>query len=447
MKMNKFFSVVMAGISLLSITAMNGSAVSSNLVNEPVSDGTFGYELRNGSYTIISCYADAIVDEIPELRNGYAVTAIDNRALASCTSIKTLYIPDTITSIGDNAFAGCESLTEIRLPKKIKNIGDGLFMGCTKLEKVEIPDAVNTIGSYAFYNCSMLTEVILPGELSKIEPMAFSECSSIENIDASKCSSYVFEDGLLMNKSKTNIIRASVKLAGDVYIPDGITTIEAGSFSVCAGIENLFLPSSVTYIGDDAFGYCVNLKNIDFSEGLQTIAPIAFKNCTALQTLDFPTTLQEIGDGAFYNCPSLARAIIPEGTQKVGEGAFVDCPALVNMSIPKSVTEIGANAFGFKLNETDSYVKNDDFTLSVFSNTAGADYAKKNKLEYSYVDKNIKSTAFIIVAVGLILAAVVFAFVLMARGKKGASISAKKAEKKAKEKEAEENYESIIDKD
>ncbi len=447
MKMNKLFSAVMAGISLLSLTAMNSSAYSSNQGGEPLSDGTFSYELRNGSYTIIGCNVDAIFEGIPELRNGYAVTAIDDRALTNCKYVETLTIPDTITSIGDNAFAGCTSLKEIRLPKKIKNIGEGLFMGCTNLKKVEIPDAVNTIESYAFYNCSMLTEVVLPGELSTIEPMAFSECSSIENIDASKCSSYVFEDGLLMNKSRTNIARASTKLTGDVYIPDGITTIESGSFSVCAGIENLFLPSSVTYIGDDAFGYCINLKSIDFSEGLQTIAPVAFKNCTSLQTLDFPTTLQEIGDGAFYNCTSLTRAIIPEGTLKVGEGAFVDCHALKNMSIPKSVAEIGANAFGFKIDETGQYTADSDFALSVFSGSEGADYAKDNKLEYSYVDKNIKSTVFVIVAVGLVLAAVVFAFVLMARGNKSASFSAKKAKKEAEKKEAEENYQSIIDKD
>lgn len=444
MKMSKLLSAIIAGASLLSLSAINGFAYTGTQTGEALTDGTFGYELRNGSYTIISCNVDAMVEEIPELRNGYAITAIDDNAFTNCSNIKTLTIPDTVTSIGANAFASCESLREIRLPSKIKSISKGMFAGCIKLEKVEIPDSVDTIGSYAFFNCSMLKEVILPGQLNTIEPMAFSECSSIENIDASECSSYVFEDGMLFNKSKKNVYRGAATLTGDVRIPEGVTTIEAGAFSVCAGIENLYLPDSVEYIGDDAFGYCVKLKSIDFSEGLKTIAPIAFKSCTALQTLDFPTTLQEIGDGAFYNCTSLTRAIIPEGTVKVGEGAFVDCPALKNMSIPKSVTEIGANAFGFVISGEEYTVK-EDFSLSVFSGTAGAEYAKDSKVEYSYVDRNLKSTAFIIVAVGLILAAVVFAIVLMARGRKGAPLSAKKAAKLEKAKEAEENYEKIID--
>ncbi len=445
MKISKILSAVLASVSAFTMSALTGFAYSSNQGGEPLSDGTFSYELRDGSYTIIGCNMESSIEEIPELRNGYAITAIDDKAFTNCTRIKTLYIPDTVTSIGDNAFAGCTSLKEIRLPKKIKNIGQGLFMGCSKLEKVEIPDSVNTIESYAFYNCSLLKEVTLPGELSIIEPMAFSECSSIENIDASHCNSYVFVDGMLMTTDKTAITRASTQLAGDVYIPDGVTRIEAGAFSVCAKIENLFIPSSVEYIGEDAFGYCVGLKSIDFSEGLKTIADIAFKNCQSLETVDFPTTLVEIGAGAFYSCPSLTRAIISEGTQTIGEGAFVSCSQLKNVSVPKSVISVGANAFGYTINSEGAYSLEKDFSLSVFSGSAGADYAKDSDVEYSYVDRNLKATAFLIIAVGLLLTAVVFAVVLMARSRKGAPHSAKKAEKLSKEKEAEENYEKIID--
>ena len=445
MKISKILSVTLASFSAFTMSALTGFAYSGTQTGDTLTDGTFSYELRDGSYTIVGCNVDALVEEIPELRNGYAITAIDDKALSNCANIKTLTIPDTVTSIGDNAFAGCTSLKEIRLPKKIKNIGQGLFMGCTKLEKVEIPDSVNTIESYAFYNCSLLKEVSLPGELSIIEPMAFAECSSIENIDASQCSSYVFEDNFLMNSEKTSICRASAKLTGDIYIPDGVTRIEAGAFSVCAKIENLFIPSSVEYIGEDAFGYCVGLKSIDFSEGLQTIADIAFKNCQSLETVDFPTTLVEIGAGAFYSCPSLTRAIIPEGTQTIGEGAFVSCSQLKNVSIPKSVTSVGANAFGYTINSDGAYSLEKDFSLSVFSGSAGADYAKDSDVEYSYVDRNLKTTAFLIIAVGLLLTAVVFAVILMARSRKGTPASAKKAEKLAKEKEAEENYKKIID--
>lgn len=444
MKIKRIVSAAQAFFLLLSCTSLSALAVDNAQVGEKLTDGTFDYELINGTYTITGCETTAMFSEIPELRNGYAITAIADNAFANCTMIKELTIPDTITSIGHMAFAGCTSMTQIKLPSKIKELPQGIFMGCSKLESIDIPDSVNTIDSYAFYNCSMLTDVKLPGELASIKPMAFAECSSIENFDTGNCASYVFEDGILYNSSKTNISRASVKLTGDVYIRDGVTTIDAGAFSVCAGIENLFIPSSVDYIGDDAFGYCVSLKKVDFSEGLTTISDVAFKNCTSLKTLELPTTLTSIGEGAFYKCTSLERVMIPEGTASVGTGAFTDCDSLAQVSIPQSVTDIGENAFGFKLDESGSYVKKEGFTLSVYSDSAGMKYAKSNKIEYSSVDKNLKGIVFAIVAIGLIITVVVFAVVLMARSRKSASLAVKKADKLAKEKEEEENYDSIL---
>ena len=228
MKKNKIISLVLAAFSVFSLSSLCASAYSSDQGGEPLSDGTFSYELRDGSYTIIGCNMDSIIEEIPELRNGYAITAIDERAFASCTNIKTLTIPDTIVSIGDSAFAGCSDLKEIRLPEKITTISSGMFMGCESLESIDIPDTVNRIESYAFYKCSMLKEVELPGALASIDPMAFAECSSIENFDTGNSDAFVYEEGFLMNRDKTNIFRASAKLEGDVYIPDGITAIEAG---------------------------------------------------------------------------------------------------------------------------------------------------------------------------------------------------------------------------
>lgn len=445
MNLKKIISAAAAALCLFSAVPAAVYGAGSLQAEEQLSDGTFYYELVNGSYTITSCNPEAVFEELPELRNGYAVTAIADKAFANCTYISKLTIPDTITEIGSSAFAGCTSLKEVELPSRLKVMSDGIFMGCTNLESIDIPDSVNTISSYAFYNCSKLAEVGLSGELSVIEPMAFAECSSIESFDVGDGKSYVFEDGILYNSGKTNICRASVKLTGDVYISDGVTSIDAGAFSVCAGIENIFLPSSLSHIGDDAFGYCVSLKSIDFSEGLTTISPVAFKNCASLETLDFPTTLREIGDGAFYNCTKLERVIIPEGTETIGEGAFVNCASLEKAAIPKSVTSVGNNAFGFELNDSGEYVLKDGFTLSVFTKSSGAKYAKENKISSSAVDKDLKSLAFLIVAVGLILAVMVFAVVLMAKSRKTASFSAKKAQKLAKEKEEEENYKKIIE--
>lgn len=446
MIIKKLISAIMSFAMLISLTTVSVFA-EDGLQNkgEELTDGTFTYELINGSYTITKCSETAIVEKIPELRNGYAVTAIANYALANCSMISKLEIPDTITSIGDNAFAYCTSLKEVRLSNKIDNISSGLFMGCTLLEEIDIPDSVKTIKSYAFYNCSQLKEVELPKNLTEIQPMAFAECSYIENINADDTANFVFEDGILYNSAKTNIYRASTALKGDVYIADSVTAIEPGAFSVCAGIENLFLPSSVTTIGDDAFGYCLSLKSIDFSEGLTSIAPIAFKYCTSLQSLELPTTLNEIGDGAFFCCNELSRVIIPEGVQTMGEGVFVDCPKLLNLSIPRSVTSIGNNAYGYTTGDDGSYISDKAVKMSVYSDSEGLKYAKSNGISYSTVDKNLSGMAFIVISIGATIVIIVFAVVLMARAKKGAPVSARKAKKIADEKAKDDDYENIVD--
>ncbi|MDE5570184.1 MAG: leucine-rich repeat domain-containing protein [Ruminococcus sp.] len=449
MTAKKFISSLIGLAMLASFVALPAFAESGlQNADEELTDGTFTYELINGTYTITKCETNAIFETIPELRNGYSVTAIADYALANCSMISKLEIPDTITSIGDSAFAGCTSLKEVKLSNRIDKISNGLFMGCSLLEEIDIPDSVKTIESYAFYNCSALKEVELPKNLIEIKPMAFAECSYIENINSDNTAGFVFEDGILYNSAKTNIYRASTKLTGDIYIENTVESVEPGAFSVCAGIENLFLPSSVTTIGEDAFGYCVSLKKIDFAEGLTgltSIAPIAFKYCTSLQSVELPTTLDEIGDGAFFSCSELSRVIIPEGVRIIGEGVFADCPKLMNLSIPKSVESIGDNAYGYTTGDNGSYHLDKAVEMSVYSDSEGLKYAKSNGINYSTVDKNLSGMAFIVIGIGAAIVIVVFAVVLMARANKGAPVSAKKAKKIAEEKAKDDDYKNIID--
>ena len=67
------------------IGALPAFAEQPNSVEDELNDGTFTYELVDGSYTIIHCRTDAMMTELPELVNGYAVTAIGDQAFIGCT--------------------------------------------------------------------------------------------------------------------------------------------------------------------------------------------------------------------------------------------------------------------------------------------------------------------------------------------------------------------------
>ena len=72
--------------------------------------------------------------------------------------------------------------------------------------------------------------------------------------------------------------------------------------------------------------------------------------------------------------------------------------------------------------------------MNVFAGSAAHKYAKESKVEHKVVDRDPKTIAFIAIIAALLIAAVVFAAVLMAKGRKSPDHGAKKAKKKAGEK-------------
>lgn len=438
--------LALTAVSLMSFsftTAFPTFADNLESAEEELTDGTFTYELVNNSYTIVSCDTNAIINSIPSIRNGYAVTAIGDGAFTGCSGFSEIEIPDTVRKIGMNAFAGCTSLKKVVIPETVTEISSCAFMRCTALTDVELPDTLTAIGNYAFAQCTSLESLKLPESLVSINEEAFTDCYSLDSFDVSECPSFVFEDGILYNKAKSEIYRGSVNLEGDLYIDDSVAVIKSGAFSACQKIENLFIPSSVSTIGADSFASCASLKKVDLEQGLSAMEAGAFMYCSSLESIAVPTTVAEIGEEAFAYCTSLEKAVIPEGVEAIGANAFLGCENLGRVNIPKSVNQVGENAFGYTVSEN-TLTPMKDFTMSVYSGSSALKYAKDNKIDYSVSDRSLKQTAFIIIAVGLVITVAVFAVILMSRGKKTASHSAKKAEKEREEKKAEENYEKIV---
>jgi len=80
-------------------------------------------------------------------------------ALAGCSGLTSITIPNSVTSIGERAFSDCSGLTSINIPNSVTSIGWGAFYGCSGLTSINIPNSVTSIGWWAFHNCSGLTAV------------------------------------------------------------------------------------------------------------------------------------------------------------------------------------------------------------------------------------------------------------------------------------------------
>lgn len=466
MKMSKLMSLAAAALLSVSFMAVPSAFAQTAGNSDELTDGIFTYELNEkNEYTIIKCKTDTTFSEIPSIVNGYAVTAIGEQAFVECTFLSELTIPSSVKSIGayafsccsglkkvkvkskitelsEGVFSACSNLTEIELPDTLASIGKCAFLDCTSLETIDIPESVTTIDDHSFQGCYSLKEFNIPLRVDTLSVSALIDCAALETITADNNPNFSVKDNTLYNADETVILHAApASLSGSLYIPDGVTEIAAGAYCYASNVTNLFFPTSLKKIGDSAFCFCTGLTGMDFAEGLTNIDTAAFSHCTSLRSLLLPTTLENIGGGAFYDCPELEKVMMCEGIRSIGTSAFLSCPKLKNTIVPKSVNDIGEYALGFDYDTTLGQPKAmSDFSMSVYSGSAAESYAKKAKIAYTSVDKSIAKTAFLIIGAGLVIAAVVFATVLMKRGSKSRSA----AQKKSDELEEEKNYQPII---
>ena len=259
----------------------------------------------------------------------------------SC-SLSNIVIPGSVTSIGNWAFNGCTSLSNIVIPNSVTSIGDWAFSDCTSLSNIVIPDSVTGIGKGAFNGCSFLECISIPKSVICLNGNPFSgwkgklECLS---------PNFIYEDDVLFNINKSEIISFRNQKIESYIIPDSVTSIGDGAFSSCTSLSSIVIPDSVPSIGDWAFSDCTSLSNIVIPNSVTSIGEGAFSSCTSLSNIVIPDSVTRIGNFAFSNCTSLSNIVISDSVTNIGDDVFYQCSSLTSVVIPNSVTCVGDEAF------------------------------------------------------------------------------------------------------
>ena len=280
-----------------------------------------------------------------ELRRGYSVKEgtriICNNAFAGC-SLSNIAIPDSVTAIGDYAFSHCLLLENISIPKSVICLNGNPFsdwggmLECLSPTFIYEDDVLfnKDKSEIVSFRNQKIESYIIPDSVTKIRDSAFSDCSSLSNIVIPDSVTAIGDFAFSGCSSLSNIV-----------IPDSVTAIGDSAFSDCSSLSNIVIPNSVTSIGDYAFEHCRSLSNIVIPDSVTAIGKWAFSYCSSLSQIVIPNSVTIIGDYAFSYCSSLSNIVIPNSVTDIGDFAFSDCSSLSQIVIPNSVTKIGDYAF------------------------------------------------------------------------------------------------------
>ena len=216
-----------------------------------------------------------------------------------------------------------ETITYEGVTYTVTSAYDGTFANSTKMTSISLPSTLTSLGETPFTSCSKLTSI---------------------TVDPSN-PAYSSEDGVLFDKSKTNLISCPGAKTGMYTVPSSVKSIEPSAFYGCSRLTAISLPSGVNSIGAQAFRACISLTSVNLPEGLKTIHTGVFRGCSSLKSLTLPSTVTMIEPYAFYYCQNLQTMSLPSGVTYLGSYAFGSCVKLSSINFSEVLETIGERAF------------------------------------------------------------------------------------------------------
>jgi hypothetical protein len=292
-----------------------------------------------------------------------SVTSIGASAFNGCSGLNMIPIPSSVTSIAQNAFDNCPGLFAVDAANPNYSSLDGVLFNKSQTELIKcptsktgnysIPSTVMTIDNNVFGSCYYLTSITIPSSVTTINNGSFFSFHGFFLVDVAN-PNYSSLDGVLFNKSQTELILCPKSKSGSYSIPATVMTIDNNAFVGCYYLTSINIPSSVTSIASWAFNYCSGAFAVDAANPNYSSFDGVLFNKSQTELIDcpysksgsysVPSTVVTIKSSAFERNECLTSVTIPSSVKIIESGAFQNS-RVISLTIASSVTSIGSYAF------------------------------------------------------------------------------------------------------
>ncbi len=348
---------------------------------------------------------------------GSGITTIEYRTFSYCRSLTSLAIPGNVLTIGSNAFDNCQSLNTLTLSNGITTISSAAFNYCVSLTEVVIPASVSSLASNSFINCRNLEainvdvgdlnyasvdgvlfsedltelvaypcglggEYVIPGTVTTLAENAFTSCLNLTSVSVgegvldmpiwsfSYCRdleainvhadnpNFADVDGVLFNKSLTELLQYPAGKPGEYFVPDGVTVLRDWCMVYAREVTSVVISDSVVRMGEGAISDCPLLVVVAIPDSVISMGEWMFDDCPALAEIivDPANPMYVSQDNVLFNKNMTtlikhpeAKAgdyVIPDGVETIVGYAFDSCEGLTSITVPASVVSIEYRALG-----------------------------------------------------------------------------------------------------
>ncbi|MBP5694098.1 MAG: leucine-rich repeat protein [Bacilli bacterium] len=227
--------------------------------------------------------------------------------ITTLTFYKTKYIEELTTNselatLSPDVFCGSDSLRKVTITNSSVTMnGERIFSDCPNLEEVIFPENANYVcenGLILNKNKTQLLyvlggyrrEITVPNTVYDFKAHYAARIVRCPGFNVEEGSNYFSaENGILMNKDKTQIVRYPYKSSEYVINKDSI-------------------PNTVTSLGHYSFGGYTHVSEMDFSEtNIEKYLFGAFYINSAVTTIKFPSCVNEFGPYVFSDNSNLTR--------------------------------------------------------------------------------------------------------------------------------------------